>query len=158
MSLGWASDWKDLIWGTRVAGWESGPVDSLCFQAILCDLRPRFIPKCRVGGGYRAVARNGRVLLASNLPMESLIERKVAIRLQLWRKIILPGTKPEAYGVLMCARGLDPGVRSGFEGQAVYHSCLVSEPPSAADLAVDLGGGMALVFFPQMESTRTRFI
>lgn len=150
MSLDWARNLEHLIWGPLLA---SGPIESesICFQAILCDLRPRFIPKCRVGSSYRSVARNGRVLLASNLPIESLIECKVAIRVQPWRKVILPGESPETYGVLMCARCLDPGLRSGLEGHAVYHSCLVSEPQSAADLSVDVGGGKVLVFFPRFE-------
>ena len=147
MSLDWASNLNHLIWGTMLAGRESVPADSesICFQAILCYLRHRFIPKCRVGRGYRAVARNGRVLLASNVPMESFIEREAQIRLQPWRKVILPGERPETYGVLMCARCSDPDHRSGLESQAIYRSCLVSEPPSTADLAVDVGGGMVLV-------------
>jgi hypothetical protein len=153
MSLDWARNLEHLIWGTMLAEPESDSADSesLCFRAILCDLRPRFIPKCRVGRRYRAVARNGRVLLASTLPMESLIEREVAIRLQPWRKVILPGESPETYGVLMCVRCLDPGLRSGLEGQEVYHSFLVREAQSAADLSVDVGGGMVLVFIPRFE-------
>jgi len=148
MSLDWASNLNHLIWGTMLAGQESVPADSesICFQAILCDLRPRFIPKCRVGRGYRAVARNGRVLLASNVPMDLLIEREADIRLQPWRKVILPGERPETYGVLMCARCFDPDHCSGSKRETVYHAHLVNEPPSSADLAVDVGGGMVLVF------------
>ena len=148
----WAKGLEHLIWGTMLAGQESVPApqvsayDSLCFRAVLCDLRPRFIPKCRVGRGYRAVSRNGRVLLASNVSIDLLIEREADIRLQPWRKVILPGERPETYGVLMCARCLDPDHRSGLESEAIYRSCLVSEPPSTADLAVDVGGGMVLVF------------
>src|SRR5437879_5694614 len=152
MSLDWASNLNHLIWGTMLAGQESVPADSesICFQAIPCDVRPRFIPKCRVGRGYRAVARNGRVLLASNVPLDLLIERETEIRLQPWRKVILPGERPETYGVLMCARCPDPDHRSGLESEAIYRSCLVSEPQSTADLAVDVGGGMVLVFFPRI--------
>jgi hypothetical protein len=129
---------------------DSADSESLCFRALLCDLRPRFIPKCRVGNGYRAVARNGRVLLASNLPLESLIEREANIRLQPWRKVILPGERPETYGVLMCARSAH-GLRSLLEGHTVYQSCLLNEPQSSTDLAVDVGGGKVLVFFPRFE-------
>jgi hypothetical protein len=65
---------------------------------------------------------------------------------QPWRKVILPEERPETYGVLMCARCFDPDHRSGLESEATYRSCLVSEPQSTADLAVDVGGGMVLVF------------
>ncbi|SRR5260370_27161723 len=156
----WAKGLEHLIWGSLLVGQDSNPApqpsayESLCLRAVLCDLRPRFIPKCRVGRGYRAVARNGRVLLASNVPMESFIEREAQIRLQPWRKVILPGERPETYGVLMCARCSDPDHRSGLESEAIYRSCLVSEPPATADLAVDVGGGMVLVFFPRIESAR----
>ena len=160
MSLDWASNLKHLIWGPLLPRQDSNPApqpsayESLCLRAVLCDLRPRFIPKCRVGRGYRAVSRNGRVLLASNVSMDLLIEREADIRLQPWRKVILPGQRPETYGVLMCARCSDPDHRSGLESEAIYRSCLVSEPPSTADLAVDVGGGMVLVFFPRIESAR----
>ena len=143
MSSQWTKDLESIISGPLLK--LAGP-ESLRFQAVLCDLRPRFIPKCRVGRGYRAVSRNGRVLLATNSPMDELIEREVEIRLQPWRKVILPGERPETYGVLMCARCLDPSLRSGSESEAAYHSCLVSEPQSNADLAVDVGGGKILTF------------
>ena len=154
----WAKGLEHLIWGTMLAGRESVPADSesICFQAILCDLRHRFIPKCRVGRGYRAVARNGRVLLASNVPMDLLIEREADIRLQPWRKVILPGERPETYGVLMCARCSDPDHCSGLKRETVYHAHLVREPPSTADLVIDVGGGMTLVFFRRIESTRKK--
>ncbi len=150
---------EHLIWGSLLVGQDSNlasqasAYEPLCFRATLCDLRPRFIPKCCVGRGYRAVSRNGRVLLASNVSMDLLIEREADIRLQPWRKVILPGERPETYGVLMCARCLDPDHRSGLESETIYRSCLVSETQSTADLAVDVGGGMMLVFFPRIEST-----
>jgi hypothetical protein len=153
MSLDWARNLNQLIWGPLLVGQDSNSAPQvpaygrpLCFRAVLCDLRPRFIPKCRVGRGYRAVARNGRVLLASNEPMELLIERQADIRLQPWRKVILAGERPEVYGLLMCARSFDPDHRPGLESEAVYHSYLVREAQSSADLAVDVGGGMMLVF------------
>jgi len=148
----WAKGLEQLIWGSLLVRRDSNPApqpsayESLCLRTVLCDLHPRFIPKCRVGRGYRAVARNGRVLLASNVPMDLLIERKAQIRLQPWRKVILPGERPETYGVLMCARCSDPDHRSGLRQETVYHAHLVSETPSTADLAVDVGGGMVLVF------------
>ena len=164
----WAKGLEHLIWGSLLVGQDFHPAsvrhdrnpipqtyagESLRFRAVLCDLRPRFIPKCRVGRGYRAVSRNGRVLLASNVSIDLLIEREADIRLQPWRKVILPGERPETYGVLMCARCSDPDHRSGLESEAIYRSCLVREPQSTADLAVDVGGGMMLVFFPRIEST-----
>ena len=142
----WSRDLKDLAWGPLL---ESLGSDSVYFHAVLCDLSPRFIPKCRVGRGYRAVARNGRVLLASNMPLELLIEREVAIRLQPWRKIILPGDTPEFYGALMYVRCPDAS-RSSFiqVTKMVLQGQLVRGCRGPFELAVDVGGGMTLVFLP----------
>src|SRR5947199_10831558 len=111
MPSDWTTDLEPLIWGPLL---KLATSESLCLRAVLCDLRPRFISKCRVGRGYRAVARNGRILLASNMPMESLVDREAQIRLQPWRKVILPGERPETYGILIYAHCVDPDHRSGF--------------------------------------------
>jgi hypothetical protein len=143
MSSEWIKDLEPLVSGSLLKLTTS---ESICFRAVLCDLRPRFIPKCRVGRGYRAVARNGRVLLASNMPMESLVDREAQIRLQLWRKVILPGEEPETYGLLICARCVDPAHPSEKRRGPKYLALLVNERLPSAELALDVGGGMALVF------------
>src|SRR5262245_28201702 len=68
------------------------------------DLRPRLIDKGRAGRGYRAIARNGRVLWASDVPLAELPSRVTRLRIQTWHKVILPGEAPEPYGVLLCIR------------------------------------------------------
>src|SRR5438552_7971751 len=70
-----------------------------------CDLRPRLIAKGRAGRGYRAVARNGRVLLASDVPLADLPGRVTRLRIQTWHKVILSGDAPKPYGILLCVRG-----------------------------------------------------
>ena len=109
--------------------------------AHLCDLRPRFIAKFNIGSGYRAVSRNGRVLLASDESLAALVDRLVAVRVQTWHKAILPGDRPQPYGILLCVRTLD-----AREERAWYHVRL--SPPSAepVDLALDVGGGLRLEF------------
>ena len=139
----WTEDLESILSGPLL---ESAASKSLLFRAVLCDLRPRFIPKGRVGRGYRAVARNGRVLLASNLSMESLIERDVRIRIQPWRKAILPEERPETHGVLMCVRCLDPAPPSEKTRSRAYRAWLVNETLTNAELVLDVGGGMKLVF------------
>ena len=57
-------------------GLLSGPLSRAGTWPILlrvrcCDVRPVFLPKGRVGRHYRAVARNGRVLLASDRGLAS---------------------------------------------------------------------------------------
>ena len=148
----WPKNLEQLVSGSLL---KSTASESISFRAVLCDLGLRFIPKCRVGRGYRAVARNGRVLLASNRPLDELIEREAQVRLQTWRKVILPGERPATYGLLLCVRGLDPGRPSGLEGNPLYHSYLVSESQPSADLVIDVGGGMALVF-TNLREPRTR--
>jgi hypothetical protein len=111
----------------------------LSFGAVLCDLRPRFLPKCRVGRGYRAVARNGRVLLASDLPLDELTGRAARVRLQTWHRAILAGDTPEPYGLLVCVRCLGEG-----EEPPRYGTRLVQIPEEPFDLALDVGGGLVL--------------
>jgi hypothetical protein len=142
MSSEWIKDFEPLVSGSLL---NFATSESICFRAVLCDLGPRFIPKCRVGRGYRAVARNGRVLLASNVPIESLVDREAQIRLQPWRKVILPGERPEIYGILMCVRSVDPTPSEKRRGPK-FRALLASETSTSAELALDVGGGMKLVF------------
>jgi len=137
-----------LIWGPLWMGRDHG-CESIIFDAVLCNLRPRFIPKGRVGRGYRAVARNGRVLLAANLPLEALADSLAAIRIQPWHKVILPGEMAELFGILICASCPDPGKPSGLHQatkEPIFEACLSADLQAPADLALDVGGGMTLLF------------
>jgi hypothetical protein len=104
-------------------------------------LRPRLLAKGRAGRGYRAVARNGRVLVASDLPLEELGGRIAQVRLQTWHRAILSGDPFEPYGVLLCLRS-----RHGPSGRPLYETQLVRAGNGRFDLELDVGGGMSLVF------------
>ena len=124
---------SDLLDGSLIEGgrWP------LSFLAALCDLRPRFLPKGQVGRGYRAIARNGRVLFASPLPLPAWIGRLGRLRLQTWHKAILSGESPRPYGVLVCLQPVDVAV-----GPAAYQCRLQSAPVEPFALKLDVGGGM----------------
>ena len=135
------------------AGWEhvrnllSGPLLEggtwpLTLRIVLCNLRPRFIPKGSAGRGCRAISRNGRILLCSDLPSEDLEGRSALIRLQTWHKAILPGDVPEPYGLLLYVRTQDDA--RGSLGKC----CLVSSRTAGGELLLEVGGGMTLAFFP----------
>jgi hypothetical protein len=109
--------------------------------ARLCDLRPRFIPKGRIGRGHRAISRNGHVLLASDRPLTELVGTLVHLRLQTWHKTILPNDPPEPYGILLCAHAIPDA-----EDQPIYETRLVSTAEGAFDFALDVGGGRRLAF------------
>jgi hypothetical protein len=113
----------------------------LALAAELCDLTPRFLPKFTVGRGHRAVARNGRVLLASHWPLAELAGRRVRLRLQTWCRAILAGEPPEPYGVLLSVGDLPPSSSEFF-----YETCLVNRSDERADLSLQLGGGTMLEF------------
>src|SRR5260370_18700991 len=121
----WAKGLEHLIWGSLLVGQDSNPApqpsayESLCLRAVLCDLRPRFLHKCRVGRGYRAVARNGRVLLASDGPVTDLGGRVALVRLQTWHRAILPGDALQPYGLLLCVRTTEAGGEPGYAAQLV---------------------------------------
>jgi hypothetical protein len=141
MTTGWHHA-ADLLAGPLpAAAWP------LLFLARLCDLRPRFIPKGEAGRGYRAVARNGRVLLASDRPLAELAGRVARLRLQTWRRAVLPGDRPTAHGLLLCVRCSDVPPAS-----PTHVTRLVRTPEEPFDLALALGGGLVLVFRPAGEN------
>jgi hypothetical protein len=111
----------------------------LVLPAVLGDLRPRFLPKGRAGRGYRAVARNGRILLASDVAVQELAGRTAWVRVQTWHRRILPDDPLEPYGLLL-------GVRCA-EVKAEYVTRLI--PWGQKDescLTIEVGGGMGLQF------------
>ena len=119
--------------------WSAAHPCLLVVRARLRDLRPRFLPKGRVGHSYRAISRNGRVLLTSDLPLSELAGVLASLRMQTWHKVILPGDLAEPYGILLCIRTLQ-------QGSAEYTVELGELSEKAGDLAVDVGGGQHLVF------------
>lgn len=112
-------------------------------RALVCDLNPRFIAKGTVGKGYRAIARNGRVLLATEAPLADLADRVVGVRLQTWHQAILPEDNPEPYGLLLCLRS---GGRIIAGDTPVYHSRLGPRSETKIDLGIEVGGGWVLEF------------
>jgi hypothetical protein len=63
------------------------------------------------------------------------------MRLQIWHRALLPGDRPEAYGILLCIRS-----ESGSVINPIYHTKLVQSPAPNSALALDVGGGLALEF------------
>ena len=137
MTPGWDQG-GGLLRGPLLRKARSLPL-GLC--ATLCDLRPRFLPKGRVGRGYRAMARNGRVLLASRLPLAELAGHAARLRLQPWNRAVLPGDVPEPYGLLLC---LDTGRRPA--PGPIYETRLEPVEGEPAELCLDVGGRLALAF------------
>ncbi len=133
------------------AGWEharallrgpflgTAPSWPLLLPVLLCDLRPRFIPKGTVGRGHRAVARNGRVLLCSDAPAADLAGRPARLRLQTWHRAVLPGDRPEPYGLLLCVRTGEPPPPGDL-----WTTRLVAPELATGGLVVDVGGGLVL--------------
>ncbi len=119
-------------WPLRLAAW-------------LCDLRTRFLIKDGPAGTHRAVARNGRVLLASDRPLDELAGRPALVRLQTWHRAILPGEPPEPFGILLC-------VRSGPAAGSLLVARLVHEPSTGATVAMDVGGRLWLAFVAPSEA------
>ncbi len=124
-----------VIWGPLLDAAGSLPIS---LPVRCCDLRPRFLAKGTVGRGHRAVARNGRVLLASDVPLAELADQVVRLRFQKWHKTILPGDRPAPWGVLLCAR------RANVVPE--YLARLTPRCEERFDLALDVGGGMMVLF------------
>lgn len=129
--------------------------------ARLCDLRPRFLVKGEMGRGYRFIARNGRILLASERSLAELAGKTVCLRVQTWHKSILPGETPVPYGLLLCVREcavvervyatcLAPDPKAprprGARGETMASATESSRPSFAAQLTIEVGGGHVLAF------------
>jgi hypothetical protein len=112
----------------------------LTLTAVLCDLRPRFIAKGTAGRGYRAVARNGRILLACDRPLAELVGQTARVRLQVWHRALLPGDRLEPAGLLLYI-----GTQRRAVSELPYHTRLAK--PGAAELILDVGGGLGLEFY-----------
>lgn len=113
-----------------------------------CDLRPRFLIKPAIQSAYRAVARNGRILLCTDRPLEQLPDRIVRLRLQTWHRIYLPGDAPQPHGLLLHVRAFD-----GEEENAPRFTMLLEKTSEArGELRIDVGGGMLLDFVARRDS------
>jgi hypothetical protein len=126
---------SELLHGPLTAAWP------ISLRAVMCDLRPRFIRKCQVGRGYRAVARNGRVLLASKWDLPELAGREVQVRVQAWHKMILPGEPAEEWGVVVWI-----GAARVSDVERPFAARLVKVGRGHSVLGLEVGGGMSLNF------------
>lgn len=120
-------------WEAVGGGWP------LSFAVRLCALRPAFIPKGKWGRGFRAVARNGRILLACHAPVDRLAGEVAEARLQTWHRAVGPSVRG-ACGILMC-------VRAGPAGYPGTHfiGCLSRGLDERREAGLELGGGRFLV-------------
>ncbi len=109
--------------------------------ALLCELRRRFLPKGTAGRSHRAIARNGRVVLCSDLPCDRLDGHLALVRLQTWHKAMLSGESAAPYGVLLYVR------TQGEPAGPFWTTKLVKANEVGGDLRLDVGGTMALAFF-----------
>jgi hypothetical protein len=113
----------------------------LILEARWCNVRPAFIPKGQVGRHYRAISRSGRILLASDRSLAELAGRLVRVRLQTWHKVILPGTRAEPYGILLCVQEISA------PGPGPYYEATLGEPgDDNADLSLEVGALRVLEF------------
>jgi hypothetical protein len=119
-------------------------------HARCCDLRPRFRIKQAVGSGCRAIARNGRILLCADRPLEELSGQFVRLRLQTWHRVYLPGDPPQPHGLLLCVRTLgapDQRDTGPTEGVAPLFTMRLRPLTEArGELRIEVGGGMMLDF------------
>jgi hypothetical protein len=119
--------------------WSTARAWPLTLTVRCCDLRPRFISKGRVGRHYRAIARNGRVLLASDVTLAELVDTIACLRMQTWHSAILPVDRPSPRGILLVFR------RSEQE-TAMFETRLSGLSAEPCELGIDVGGGSRLEF------------
>lgn len=83
----------------------------------------------------RAVARNGRVLLVSRLELRELERIAASVRLQTWHRVILPGDRPQPWGLLVWIGAMRETV-----ARADYEMRVVKGSADDCELAIELGG------------------
>lgn len=130
--------------------WLTGPLCSVapwpCMLHVrLGDLQPRFRVKQTIGANIRAIARNGRVLLCADRPLDRLVGQLARLRLQTWHRAILQGEPPQPYGVLLCVRTLS---REEMR-KPVFTARLRPSAEAAGELRLDVGGRFVLDFFAE---------
>lgn len=116
------------------------PDGGLCLTALLCDWDRAFIAKGTVGRHYRAVSRNGRVLLASDRPLEESAGRLVRLRIAHWHRQILPGELPSPWGIVLAAWTLHELPDGHSPCSIVYKASIFRDPAPDAGLSIGLGG------------------
>jgi len=123
----------------RGPAWSTARAWPLKLKIRCCDLRPRFIPKGRVDRHYRAIARNGRVLLASDATLADLVGKVASLRIQTWHAAVLPGDSPAPRGILLV-------LRASEEQTAEFEARLSRFSAEPCELAIHVGGGSRLEF------------
>ena len=133
------NDAGNLLWGTLLDRAGGLPLSVL---ASLPDLRPSFIAKGKVGRSYRAIARNGRVLMASDRNLAELTGEVSLVRFQVWHRSILPYEPQRPYGLLFVVQRVLP--TSCVE--VPYTVRLVEVEKVQSDLILKVGGCKVLEF------------
>lgn len=105
----------------------------------LCSLNGAFIPKGRVGRHYRAISRNGLILLLSPQPLNNYQDSLVQLRMSVWHRASLPGQTPSPWGILLCVRDrhFPPDEKPT---QSLLKATLAPARHPSAKIALDLGG------------------
>lgn len=104
---------------------------------------PAFIPKGRIGRHFRAISRNGLILLMSSLGTGSFESLPAELRLSTWHQRIFKESAPEPYGVLMILRPL-AAVRPSLDSRQYCSMALGASADADAELVLDPGGNKFL--------------
>jgi len=116
------------------------PAEGLQMTTALGDLGRAFIPKGGVGRHYRAVSRNGRVLLATDRPLEECGNRIVWLRIACSHRQILSDDESCQWGVLLVAWTPPELSAAASPRPVVYEAHISRDLAPGAELSIDLGG------------------
>ena len=86
--------WKDF---------EEAHRSSILLDAALPCLAPAFESKGRIGRHFRAVSKNGQVLLLTPREAGEMEDAITRLRLSIWHRPNHSGEKPEPWGISLCA-------------------------------------------------------
>ncbi len=135
---------RSVVWGPLWNAFRESGQTSLAVDAILCSFGRAFISKGQIGVHYRAISRNGLVLLVSPDPPSRLDGVRARLRLAVWHRAFLRNEPAEPWGILLHAT---PQISRHAEGVSdLLQAAIEREALRAAALSIDLGGERILNF------------
>jgi hypothetical protein len=112
---------------------------SLLLNVTLPPLGPAFIAKGKVGRHFKAISRNGLVILMSTFPPRD-VPNSTAVRLRVavWHRSHLQHEPATPYGLLLHAQVLQ--ITGTLPHDRVYRAEVTASHSSDAALSLELGG------------------
>lgn len=134
--------WREIENSWRTSHW---------LEAALPPLGAAFISKGKIGRHFRAVSRNGMVLLIGAEQHAEISAARMRLRMSIWHRAHLPNEAAEPWGILLYAQRGEangPAAIPAAGHRGLIASLDADHAPDSA-LSIELGGQRVLNFFSE---------